>query len=414
MKKVRLFTLLALPACCLTACGGTDYKPEPDFKASNVKVGLICLHGDYSTYDANFIDAMNQAKQELGFELQVAENIDEGQPCYDKAVQMAELGCNIIFADSFGHEPYMINAAKEYPEVLFCHATGTSAAKENLDNFGDAFAAIYEGRYLAGVAGGLKLAALYGNGNGANVSAENSVVGYVGAFTYAEIISGFTSFYLGVKSVVPNATMKVKYSGSWYDETEEKNIANELISQEGCKLISQHADSHGAPQACQAAGVPNVSYNGSTLSDGPSTYLVSSRINWAPYYKHVINNYVAARQKGNKRAVENDFTGTLKDGSVEVLAASANCAEGTQAQLDAVKAELIAGTRHVFDTSKFTVGGAAPSAANMKPGDATWPNMPSNIDLLKDGYYHESEFRSAPSFDVIIDGITNLNVNFGS
>ena len=414
MKKVRLFTLLALPACCLTACGGTDYKPEPDFKASNVKVGLICLHGDYSTYDANFIDAMNQAKQELGFELQVAENIDEGQPCYDKAVQMAELGCNIIFADSFGHEPYMISAAKEYPEVLFCHATGTSAAKENLDNFGDAFAAIYEGRYLAGVAGGLKLAALYGNGNGANVSAENSVVGYVGAFTYAEIISGFTSFYLGVKSVVPNATMKVKYSGSWYDETEEKNIANELISQEGCKLISQHADSHGAPQACQAAGVPNVSYNGSTLSDGPSTYLISSRINWAPYYKHVINNYVAARQKGNKRAVENDFTGTLKDGSVEVLAASANCAEGTQAQLDAVKAELIAGTRHVFDTSKFTVGGAAPSAANMKPGDATWPNMPSNIDLLKDGYYHESEFRSAPSFDVIIDGITNLNVNFGS
>lgn len=413
MKKVRLFTLLALPACCLTACGGTDYKPEPDFKASNVKVGLICLHGDYSTYDANFIDAMNQAKQELGFELQVAENIDEGQPCYDKAVQMAELGCNIIFADSFGHEPYMINAAKEYPEVLFCHATGTSAAKENLDNFGDAFAAIYEGRYLAGVAGGLKLAALYGNGNGANVSAENSVVGYVGAFTYAEIISGFTSFYLGVKSVVPNATMKVKYSGSWYDETKEKDIANELISQEGCKLISQHADSHGAPQACQAAGVPNVSYNGSTLSDGPSTYLISSRINWAPYYKHVINNYVAARQKGNKRAVENDFTGTLKDGSVEVLAASANCAEGTQAQLDAVKAELIAGTRHVFDTSKFTVGGAAPSATNMKPGDATWPNMPSNFDLLKDGYYHESEFRSAPSFDVIIDGITNLNVNFG-
>ena len=413
MKKVRLFTLLALPACCLTACGGTDYKPEPDFKASDVKVGLICLHGDYSTYDANFIDAMNQAKQELGFELQVAEDIDEGQPCYDKAVQMAELGCNIIFADSFGHEPYMINAAKEYPEVLFCHATGTSAAKENLDNFGDAFAAIYEGRYLAGVAGGLKLAALYGNGNGANVSAENSVVGYVGAFTYAEIISGFTSFYLGVKSVVPNATMKVKYSGSWYNETEEKNIANELISQEGCKLISQHADSHGAPQACQAAGVPNVSYNGSTLSDGPSTYLVSSRINWAPYYKHVINNYVAARQKGNKRAVENDFTGTLKDGSVEILAASANCAEGTQAQLDAVKAELIAGTRHVFDTSKFTVGGAAPSAANMKPGDATWPNMPSNFDLLKDGYYHESEFRSAPSFDVIIDGITNLNVNFG-
>ena len=413
MKKIRLFTLLALPACCLTACGGENYKPEPDFKASDVKVGLICLHGSYSTYDANFINAMNEAKAELGFELQLAQDIDEGQPCYDKAVEMAELGCNIIFADSFGHEPYMINAAKEYKDVLFCHATGTSAAANNLANFGDSFASIYEGRYLAGVAGGLKLAALYGNGNGANVSAENSVVGYVGAFTYAEIISGFTSFFLGVRSVVPNATMKVKYSGSWYDETKEKEIANELISQEGCKLISQHADSHGAPQACQAAGVPNVSYNGSTLSDGPSTYLISSRINWAPYYKHVINNYVKARQEGKKRSVENDFTGTLKDGSVEVLAASENCAEGTQAQLDAVKAELIAGTRHVFDTSKFTVNGAAPSAANMKPGDATWPNFPSNYDILANGYYHESEKRSAPSFDVLIDGITNLNVNFG-
>ena len=413
MKKIRLLTLMALPACCLTACGGTEYKPEPDFKASDVKVGLICLHGDYSTYDANFINAMNQAKQELGFELLLAENIDEGQPCYDKAAQMAELGNNIIFADSFGHEPYMISAAEDYPETLFCHATGTSAAAKNLANFGDSFASIYEGRYLAGVAGGLKLAELYGNGDGSAVSAENAVVGYVGAFTYAEIISGFTSFFLGVRSVVPNATMKVKYSGSWYEESTERSIATELINDYHCKLISQHADSHGAPQACETLGVPNVSYNGSTLSDGPNTYLVSSRINWAPYYKHVINNYVLARQKGSKRAVENDFTGTLKDGSVEVLEASANCAAGTQEVLNSVKAELIAGTRHVFDTSKFTVNGAAPNATNMKPGDATWPDFPANYDILAGGYYHESERRSAPSFDVIIDGIENLNVNFG-
>ena len=413
MKKLQLLSLLALSSVCLTACGGSEYKPEPDFKASDVKVGLICLHGDYSTYDANFINAMKATGKKLGFEPQIVEDIEEGQPCYDKAAELAELGCNIVFADSFGHEPYMINAAKAYKDTLFCHATGTSAANENLANFGDAFASIYEGRYLAGVAGGLKLAALYGEGDGAKVSAENAVVGYVGAFTYAEIISGFTSFFLGVRSVVPNATMKVKYSGSWYDETKERSIATELISQEGCKLISQHADSHGAPSACETLGVPNVSYNGSTLSDGPNTYLISSRINWAPYYEHVINNYVKARQEGSKRVVENDFTGTLKDGSVEVLECSANCPAGAQATIDSVKAELIAGTRHVFDTSKFTVKGATPSAENMKPGDATWPNMPANVDLLKGGYYHESEFRSAPSFDVIIDGITNLNVNFG-
>ena len=413
MKKIRLFTLLALPSCCLTACGGSEYKAEPDFKASDVKVGLICLHGDYSTYDANFIEAMNATGQKLGFTPQIVEDIEEGQPCYDKAVELAELGCNIIFADSFGHEPYMIDAAKVYKNTLFCHATGTSAASENLENFGDAFASIYEGRYLAGVAGGLKLAALYGDGNGANVSAENAKVGYVGAFTYAEIISGFTSFFLGVRSVVPNATMQVKYSGSWYDENAERTIANELINDYGCKLISQHADSHGAPQACEAAGVPNVSYNGSTLSDGPNTYLINYRINWAPYYEHVINNYVKQRQEGKKRSVENDFAGTLKDGSVVIDSASSNCPAGAQDTLDAVKAELVAGTRHVFDTSTFTVGGEAPSASNMKPGEATWPNFPSKYDLLKDGYYHESEFRSAPSFDVIIDGITNINVNFG-
>ena len=415
MKKVRLLALLALTAGTSTAlvgCGDT-LKPDPDFNASKVKVGLICLHGDYSTYDNNFIVAMNAAKEKLGFELSIAQDIAEGQACYDKASEMAELGCNIIFADSFGHEPYMIDAAKAYPNVLFCHATGTNGAKTNRNNFGDAFASIYEGRYLAGVAGGLKLKAMYADASG-NVSDENAKVGYVGAYTYAEIISGFTSFYLGVKSVVPNATMQVKYSGSWYDETVEKSIAQELIGN-GCKLISQHADSHGAPQACEEANpkVPNVSYNGSTLSDGPNTYLISSRINWQPYYEHVINNYVEARKEGKKINVENDFTGTLADGSVEIDAASANCADGTQATLDAVKAELIAGTRHVFDLSKFTVGGQAPSAENMKPVDATWGNMPSNIDLLKDGYYHESEFRSAPSFDVIIDGITNLNVNYG-
>lgn len=416
MKHIRLLSLLALTSCCLTACGGDNYQPDPNFDASQVTVGLICLHGDYSTYDNNFITAMNAAKDKLGFKLSIVQDIAEGQPCYDKAVEMAEMGCNIVFADSFGHEPYMINAAKAYKNVLFCHATGTNAANENLDNFGDAFASIYEGRYLAGVAGGLKLAEQYGNGDGTKVSDENAKVGYVGAFTYAEIISGFTSFYLGVRSVVPNATMEVKYSGSWYDETKEHDIAAELISR-GAKLISQHADSHGAPTACESADpkIPNVSYNGSTLSDGPNTYLTSSRINWEPYYEHVVNEYVKCRQEGRKPAVDNDYTGTLKSGSVEVDAASANCAEGTQAKLDQIKSELIAGTRHVFDFSTFTVGGAAPSAANMKPGAATWANVSDDLaaKLAADGYYHESEYRSAPSFDVLIDGITNVNVDFG-
>ena len=410
MKNLRLLSLLALSAACLSACGGNGSSNggnsgEEGKKAKDVTVGLICLHGAYSTYDNNFIVAMNAAKDELGFNLVVKQDIAEGTACYDTAKSLAEQGCNIIFADSFGHEQYMIQAAKEFKNVLFCHATGTNGASENLDNFGDAFASIYEGRYLAGVAGGLRMKADIEAGK---YTAAEAKVGYVGAFTYAEIISGFTSFYLGVRSIVPEATMEVKYSGSWYDEDAEKAIANELMDR-GAKLVSQHADSHGAPTACEAKKVPNVSYNGSTLSDGPSTYLTSSRINWAPYYKHVILNYVEAKAKGESPKVENDFTGSLKDGSVEVDACSANCPAGAQAKLDEVKAELVAGTRHVFDTSTFKVGGENPSEANMRPGDATWGGLDANAKFLENGYYHESELRSAPSFDKIIDGITELN-----
>ena len=407
MKKLRTLSLLALSAAAiggLVGCSGG--------KAADVTVGLICLHGENSTYDKNFIDSMKAAQKALGFKLVIKENVPEGTECYDVASALVEQGCNVIFADSFGHEAHMIKAAKEYKNVLFCHATGTNGANENLANFGDAFASIYEGRYLAGVAGGLKLAEKYGEGDGSNVSVENAKIGYVGAFTYAEVMSGYTSFFLGVKSVVPNATMDVKFTGSWYDETKEKAIANELIAG-GAKLISQHADSHGAPTACEAYKpytVYNVSYNGSTLEDGPNTYLISSKINWQPYYEHVILNYKAAKDAQKPINVENDFVGTMANHSVVLEAPSKNCAPGTEAKLNEVKTKLQNGTLHVFDTSKFTVNnGEAPTEANVRPGSATWGNIPEGIKFLEGGYYHESEFRSAPSFDVEIDGIKLLN-----
>ena len=405
MKKLRILSLVALGVASLGGLVGCGKKA-----AADVTVGLICLHGSYSTYDNNFIIAMKDAQKKLGFKLAISEDIPEGPECYDEAKKLAQSGCDVIFADSFGHEQHMIKAAKEFPNTLFCHATGTNAASENLPNFGNAFASIYEGRYLAGVAGGLRMKADIEAGK---YTAAEAKVGYVGAFTYAEIISGMTSFYLGVRSVVPEATMEVKYSGSWYDENAEKSIAKELINDYGCKLISQHADSHGAPTACEDAKVPNVSYNGSTLSDGPNTYLINSRINWAPYYEHVINGFLEAKKAGEAPKVENDWSEGFKAGSVEVDKASKNCPDGAQAKLDEVKKDLEDGKLHVFDLSKFTVGGAAPSAANMMPDPKnTYPNAPEADKLLANGYYHESEFRSAPSFDVFIDGITNLNTVF--
>ena len=403
MKKLRILPLVALGIASLSGLVGCGKKA-----AADVTVGLICLHGAYSTYDNNFIVAMKAAQKKMGFKLAISEDIPEGPECYDEAKKLAQQGCNVIFADSFGHESHMIKAAKEFKDVLFCHATGTNAASENLPNFGNAFASIYEGRYLAGVAGGLRMKADIEAGK---YAAKDAKVGYVGAFTYAEIISGFTSFYLGVRSVVPEATMEVKYSGSWYDENAEKTIALELIN-DGCKLISQHADSHGAPTACESKGVPNVSYNGSTLSDGPNTYLISSRINWQPYYEHVINGFLDAKKNGTSPKVENDYAGGLENGSVEIDKASKNCASGTQAELDKIAKELKEGKRHVFDTSTFKVGGLEPNELTMRPGAATWGDLGLDVKLLEGGYYHESEFRSAPSFDVIIDGITNLNQVF--
>ena len=237
--------------------------------------------GNFTGFDTELATAVCE---KLGVEYKIITNVPEGQECYDKAAELADDGCNIIFADSFGHEDYMIQAAKEFPNVQFCHSTGTKAHTEGLSNYHNAFASIYEGRYLAGVAAGMKLNDMIANGY---ITEDQAKMGYVGAFTYAEVISGYTSFYLGAKSVCPSVTMDVTFTGSWYDETAEKEGANKLIAN-GCVLISQHADSMGAPTACEKAGVPNVSYNGSTVSVGPNTYIISSRIDWAPYYVHAI------------------------------------------------------------------------------------------------------------------------------
>ena len=395
-KNVRKLLLLGAGVLALSAVTGCSQK-----NAKDLKVGLILLHpAASSTYDKNFREAFEAAQAKLGFQAIIKENIPEGDACQTTAEEMAEQGCDIVFADSFGHEDYMIEAAKNYPGTLFCHATGVKAASAGVENFYNAFASIYEGRYLAGVAAGLKLQALYGDENGA-LDASEAKIGYVGAYPYAEVKSGYTSFYLGVKSIVENVTMEVAFTNEWYHESKERTAA-ELLLNNGAKLISQHADSYGAPNACEDAGVPNVSYNGSTLDQCPNTFLVSSKINWQPYYEHVIDCLIK-----NKK-LEKDYVGTFATGSVQLTDFSPNCAQGTAEKVNAIKAELEAGTRHVFDVNTFTVGGEAPSEANVRPNQEYTFACPEDTKFLEGGYYHESFYRSAPSFDVDIDGITLL------
>ncbi len=408
MKKfTKVFALclaLVLVVGCFAACG--DKEPANDGNtpaASDLKVGFIFLHDEQSTYDKNFMDAAKAACENMGVEYAQKTQIPESKDCYDAAVELIEVdGCDIIFADSFGHESFLIDAAKKYPDVEFCHATGTQAHTANLSNFHNAFASIYEGRYLAGVAAGMKLNEMIEAGD---ITADEAKMGYVGAFTFAEVMSGYTSFYLGAKSICPSVTMDVKFTGSWYDEQLEKEAAQALISG-GCVLISQHADSMGAPTACETAGVPNVSYNGSTVAACPNTFIVSSRIDWTPYFEYMIK----CVQDGT--AIDTDWTGTIETGSVVLTDINEKAAaEGTAAKIEEVKAKILDGSINVFDASAFTVEGKAVESY-MADVD-TDAEFQKDTEVIENGVFYESKFRSAPYFDMEIDGITLLDRNYG-
>ena len=366
---------------------------------SNIKFGLITLHDNSSTYDKNFIDAATAVCAEMGVTLLVESGIDETNECYEQAVEFAEAGCDIVFADSFGHEPFMVQAAKEYPNVQFCHATGTSGRIANVSNFQTAFANIYEGRYLAGIAAGMKLNAMMQNDS--NLVPK---MGYVGAYPYEEVISGLTSFYLGAKSVCPQVTMKTTFTNSWYDPVAEANSATALINA-GCVLISQHADSMGAPQVCETKGVPNVTYNVSTKAACPTTYLAGCKINWGTYFKYIIECVKYGKD------IPDDWTGGFATGAVETLELGSAVADGTAAAIAAAKAQFEAGTLKVFDCSKFTVNGQnlTEYVANVISDE----NFEADTNVvLKSGnttYIAESTYRSAPYFGLTIDGISPLN-----
>ena len=387
--------MLAAFALVASSCGNS----KDDFK-----LGVILLHDEDSTYDLNFINAVKEAQKQLGLkdsQVIFKRGIPEGNECYEAACDLVDEGCKVIFADSFGHEPYMIKAAEKFPEVQFCHATGTKAHTQGLKNYHNAFASIYEGRFLAGVAAGMKLNEMIEAGT---ITADKAKMGYVGAFTYAEVISGLTSFYLGAKYVCPSVTMDVQFTGEWYDENKEKAAALALMDA-GCVLISQHADSMGAPSACEDRNVPNVSYNGSTEAACPNTFIVSSKIDWTPYVKYICESTM------NGTEIKADWCGDTKTGSVKLSDLGKKAAAaGTQAKIDEVKALLEAGKLHVFDTATFTVDGKTLTTYLADVDDMG--DYVKETEAIKDGYFHESEYRSAPYFDLRIDGITFLNEKY--
>ena len=421
MKRILALALAVLMLFSLAACGeknnnednllGMSASPlvAPEIVkdytiADDFKIGFICLHDEKSTYDLNFLKAVDTVKQALGLkdeQVIVKVNIPETDACYTAAADLVDQGCDVVFANSFGHEDFILKAAKEFPDVEFCHATGTQAHTAGVANFHNAFASIYEGRYLAGIVAGMKLNEMIAAGK---ITAEQAKIGYVGAWTYAEVISGYTSFYLGAKSVCPSVTMDVQFTGSWYDAVEEKNVAEALIARK-CVLISQHADSMGAPSSCENAGIPNVSYNGSTYESCPETFMVSSAINWAPYYNYII------KCANTDTAISADWCGGIAEGSVVLTGINQDvAAEGTVAAITDAVAKLKDGTINVFDTANWTVGGE--KKATYKADVDTDESFTPDTEVIENGVFYESKHRSAPYFDLRIDGITLLNEKY--
>lgn len=365
----------------------------------DLKVGVIYVGDENEGYTAAHMQGIADMQEALGLsddQIIARTNIGEDESCYDAAADLADSGCQIVFANSFGHGSYMLQAAQDYPDVQFCHATGADAKTAGLSNFHNYFTSVYESRYVSGVVAGMKLNEMIADGE---ITEDECKVGYVGAYPYAEVISGFTSFFLGVRSECPSATMEVKYTNSWADMDMENQTASQLIA-DGCVLISQHADTTGAPSACEEQGVPCVGYNIDMIPTAPNTALTSASINWGPYYTYAVQCMLDGTQ------IATDWCQGYAEGADKITALNENvCAEGTQEKVDEVEAAIKDGSLHVFDTSTFTIGG---ESLEDLIADGSNEDVNAIAANVSDGYYHESDPElntSAPSFNLIIDGI---------
>ena len=406
MKKRILALLMAgVMMLGLVACGnsGNDKADE----GNTIKVGLICI-GDENDqgYTYNFIRGKEAATKTLAakginVEWVVKYNIGEDATCEDANIELAEEGCKIIINNSYGFEPFMLKVAPEYEDITFISCTNQASWGDDLANTHNAFANIYEGRYLAGVAAGLKIQEMIDTGK---ISADQAVIGYVGAFSFAEVISGFTSYYLGAKSVCPSVTMKVQFVGSWSDATLEANAASALCDL-GCVMISQHSDNTTPATVAQSNGVFHTGYNNDMTGVAPESSIIGTRIDWEVYFVHAIETIV------NGGELEQDWSKGMTDNAVVMTQLNEKiAAPGTAEKLAEVEAKIKSGEIKVFDTATFTIEGAELTNAFALDTDGDF--APDAEEAVFDGAYHESYFQSAPYFALTIDGIEWLNSAF--
>ena len=390
MKKslVAVVAAAALVGALFSGCS------KKESSGASFKVGVIYIGDENEGYTEAHMKGIQEMKKSLGLtDAQVIEKkcIPEDEKAYDAAIDLAEQGCKYIIGTSFGHESYLIQVAKEYPDIVFAHATGYQAALSGLKNMHNFMPSVYQSRYVSGIVAGLKLNDMIASGK---ITAAQAKIGYVGAYPYAEVVSGYTSFFLGVRSVCPSATMEVRYTNSWADMTLEKETAEALIAAK-CVLISQHADTTGAPTACEARGVPCVGYNVDMIAVAPNAALTSAALNWGAFYT------MSAKAVMAGESFDVDWSKGYSDGAVYTTAINSKVATAdAQAKVDAVVNGIINGSVKVFDTATFTVGGKSIETLIAEGGD-----FAKYAAYVKDGAFNEQNGFAAPAFDLRIDGI---------
>lgn len=389
-KSIALVLALAVMTSGLFAAK----KEKKSKKTSAFKVGVIYIGDENEGYTEAHMKGIAEMKKALGLsDSQVIEKkgIPESEKAYDAAVDLAEQGCTYIIATSFGHESYLIQAAKEYPKIVFAHATGYQAAMSGLKNMHNFMPSIYQARYVSGIVAGLKLNEMIAS---KKIKASEAKIGYVGAYPYAEVVSGYTSFFLGARSVCPSATMEVRYTNSWADMSLEKETAEALIAAK-CVLISQHADTTGAPSACQAHGVPCVGYNVDMTAVAPDSALTSAAMNWGAFYT------ISAKAVMNGQGFDVEWSKGYEEDAVYITKINSKVATSdAQAKTEAAEKAIKAGTLKVFNTKSFTVNGKSIEDLIKAGGDfAKYSNY------VKDGAFNEQNGFAAPAFDLRIDGI---------
>ena len=347
MKKIIALLMAMVLVLGLTACGGTQ-----DVETDTFKVGAIYINSKNDTAGYTFAhhNGITKAMEELGLDtatqLVIVDEVPEDKEQVLAAVDtLVGEGADIIFGISFGYIDAMEEAAKEYPEVIFSHATGY---KSNETNFNNYFGRAYQARYLAGIAAGMK-----------SLEMGNNNIGYVAAYgtEYAETASGINGFALGVLAVNPEATIYVKNLGAWADEVNESAYAVELINSYKCGIISQHCDSAQPQIAAQNSNVFGCGYNSDMTADAPKAHLTAAIWNWNVYYRTAIQAAMNCGEAANfvPTMGSGAYYGGLKEGFVDVSPLSENCAANTDKAIETVKAMMVNGEWDVFSGVKLTI-----------------------------------------------------------